>query len=680
MAHSEIDKVQMQHSIDRFNDSDNSTGEKFMILVGSRIIKESYDLKAIQNIFIMGKPDNIPTLIQIRGRAVRKDSHKYLPSDKRHVSVYIFTSCLQSKIKDGIDKGKYALSYEEDKYKEKIAAFTIIQNIERVLHENAIDSFVRYDEDRPIVQDDPLGALPFKPVVSYNKEFSITDLNTKTFDIYHSEQEVNLLKLLIKRLFIEISPIWTYDDLFAAVQNPLDYESDINTHLFTPDHYIIALKLLTYLHDKQYVEPIINKVQQLEDYDTVVNADLHIVTDRLFDSDDKIITLPTGQNCVIVQMVSDVTYYMLFPIDPATGEPNIDIDAIYRTSKQTVQTSINMNHFIQTKRLDFDYDDKKRIFYHRYVDIAIENMENVVCEYGTLFHIKFLEECIEYIFRAWTDPLVTKSDMHEFYFKMLYYYDLLSLVLWAYTAKPRIFHNYTAYAIPVKAKDIKLKTMSLYEKRKEELADISPDDTSDLATSGVINLLKSSLNRTSNAWIPQEFREQYDKTVSKSLELFINKKKKSKSITKVSGDLLPIGHFIGKFPKIYNPETSWTEDPTYKQLDMTYIENDTIIGYDSRTAAGVHIRFKMRNPIHNIKKQKDSRLIERGVVCKSKSKSDLKRIAKSIDVTLPDSRISVEELCMLIRSKLIRLELKERIKKSKIKWFYFHYEDQSFDL
>jgi len=682
IAHSEIDKSQMQHSIDRFNSVENSTGEQYMILVGSKIIKESYDLKAIQNIFIMGKPDNIPTLIQIRGRAVRKDSHKYLPHNKRHVSVYIFTSCLPTKIKNTIDNGKYVLSYEEEKYKEKIASFQIIQNIEQVLHENAIDSFVRYNPSKQIVQTDPLGALPFKPAgLSYDKEFTLTELNTKTFDIYHSHQEVNTLKVVIKRLFIEISPIWTFKDLLDAVRNPLDYESEINTHLFTEDHFMIALDQLIYLHDKAWVEPIINKMEAItEDYENITSNNDHKVISRLFDSDDKIITLPTGQDCIIVQMVSDEIYYMLFPLDPVTHEPNIDIESTYRISKEVVSQRINMNHFIQTKQLDFDYVDKKRIFYNRYVDIAIENMENVVCEYGTTFHIKFLEECIEYVFRAWTDPNITQSDMHEFYFKMIYYYDLLSLVLWAYTAKPSIFRDYVKYAIPVKAKDIKLKTLARYEKRKEELADISPDDNSDLATSGVINLLKSSLNRTSNAWIPQEFREQYDKTIESSLLLFSNKKKKSKTITKVSADLLPIGHFISKFPKLYTIESGWTEDPTYKQSDQTFVENDIIIGYDSRSTAGVHIRFKLRNPIHNIKKQKDSRLIERGVVCKSKSKNDLKKIAKSIDVTLPDNRISVEELCSLIRSKLIRLELKERIKKSKIKWFYFHYEEQVVDF
>jgi hypothetical protein len=191
--------------------------------------------------------------------------------------------------------------------------------------------------------------------------------------------------------------------------------------------------------------------------------------------------------------------------------------------------------------------------------------------------------------------------MHEFYFKMLYYYDLLGLVMWAYTCKPRVFKEYTKYAIPVKAKDIKLKALSKYEKRKEELDDVSPDDTSDLATSGVINMLKSSINKSSNMWIPREFREQYDKTVKESLDLFTGRRKKNKYINKTTALLLPIGHYISKFPKIYHPEKGWSEDPIYVQKEQQFIENDIIVGYDDRSATGVHIRFKIRNPIHNIR-------------------------------------------------------------------------------
>ncbi len=80
--------------------------------------------------------------------------------------------------------------------------------------------------------------------------------------------------------------------------------------------------------------------------------------------------------------------------------------------------------------------------------------------------------------------------------------------------------------------------------------------------------------------------------------------------------------------------------------------------------------------MHNIKKYKDTRLIEKGTVCKSKSKPYLKQIAKKLDVTIPD-KVNVDELCVLIRAKLIRFELKERIKKSKVKYFYFHYENSN---
>ena len=691
MAHSDIDKSQMEHSIEKFNSSDNADGSRFMILVGSKIIKESYDIKAIQNVFIMSRPDNIPTLIQIRGRAVRKGSHKDLPFDKRIVHFKIFTTCLPEKQTSGADKGEYKLSYEEQKYKEKVISFQTIQQIEKVLHENAVDSYINYDliTRTPVGDADPLSALPYNLQVDekFSNELSVNQLNLSTFNIYYATDEINTIKKIIKRLFIEKLSVWEHKDLYEAVRNASDYETEINTKLFTEENFEIALNQLSWNSNPNFIEPLTDiKVNQWDndtgqnvETNTTANNQMQLanIIDRLYNSNDKVITLPGGQDSIITNIYNGKKqYYILFPINLRSGKPEIDLELPYRVIKQEPIKNINMNSFIQTKRVDFDYDDKKKLFFRKYQDIAIENMENVVCEYGTTFHIKFLDEAIEYIFNAWTSPNIEKSDLHEFYFKMLYYYDLLSLVMWAYTSKPRLFKDYVKYAIPVRAKDIKLKTLSKYEKRKEELIDISPDDSSDLATSGVINLLKSSLNRTSNVWIPAEFREQFNKTIEESLALFSGKKKKNKSINKVSGDMLPIGHYISKFPRIYNPEKGWTEDPTYTQNDQEFIENNNIIGYDERSKTGVHIRFKLRPPLYNIKKYKDTRLIEKGTVCKSKSKNYLRNIAKKLDITIPD-KVNVDELCVLIRAKLMRYELKERIKKSKIKYFYFHYENSS---
>ncbi len=752
MAHSDIDKAQMEHSLERFNSPDNIDGSQFLILVGSKIIKESYDIKALQNEYIISKPDNIPTFIQIRGRAVRKGSHLGLPPENQVVRIKIFTTCLPTKQETGLDKGTYKLSYEEEKYKEKVAAFQVIQKIEKVIHENAIDAFINHEKIQRTMSDDPLGPLPYTPAnasKANSKELRLDQLTLSTFNIHHARREVEIQKSIIKRLFIELSSVWEYSDLLETVRNPpVNYETEINTALFSEENFIIAMSQLIWDNSPGYVEPFIqrstvgayepdysggreppNLDNTIEIYDgddhtaiaishlqeSNVAVDVYeggsygksnqyskksyspknhsyknthknkhtmqptanqIIIDHLFDPADKIITLPGGQDNVIVPIPSGKKqFYILFPVNPQSNNPDIDIELPYRIVKQEEVRSININNFIQSKRIDFDYDDKKKIFYRKYVDIAIENMQNCVCEYGTTFHIKFIEECIEYVFRAWTDPTLEKHEYHEFYFKMLYYYDLLSLVMWAYTSKPRVFKEYAKYAIPVRAKDIKLKALAKYENRKEELIDINPEDNSDLATSGVINLLKSTFNRTSNAWIPEEFRQQYNTTVDKSLTLFAGRKKKNKFITKASADLLPIGHYISKFPRVFIPDKGWDENPTYLQNEQEFKENNIIVGFDERSNTGVHIRFKIRNPIHNIKKFKDSRQTEKGTVCKSKSKEYLRTVAKKLDAVMPD-KVNVDDLCSVIRSKLIRLELKERIKKSNIKYFYFFYEQR----
>ena len=51
------------------------------------------------------------------------------------------------------------------------------------------------------------------------------------------------------------------------------------------------------------------------------------------------------------------------------------------------------------------------------------------------------------------------------------------------------------------------------------------------------------------------------------------------------------------------------------------------------------------------------------------------KLAILLNAEVP-KKINVEELCSLIRTKLIRAELKERIAKSNLKYFYFHYEDR----
>jgi hypothetical protein len=683
-AHSELDRVRMNKSLEKFNSPDNSDGNRVMILIGGKLMQEAHDIKAVREMMIMGRPDNIPILIQILGRAVRKNSHKYLPEDKRNVNVRIFTSC--SPVKDSKTK-TYKLGYEEEKYMIKLKQYKVIQEIEKTFHENAIDAFINRDiiwspEERIAHRrhkgnknnNADLGALYFEPNLpksySSNRTFKLNELNLQTFDTFHTNTEIDNIMIIIKRLFIERSPVWTYADLLTGTRRSREFmQVEFNTELISEDLFIVALSRLVWAMDPQYIEPMITTTNRHGVPSNNIQSKLHTIIDKLFDTEDKIIILPGGQKSVITQVG---TYYMMFPMDEINNEPIKIVELPYRINKSKEDATIDIKRFLESGQSLVDYSDKRTRFFNKWNNVAIEKLEMAVCDFGTDFHMLFLEECVKYVFDVWTDPKMKKSFMHAFYFKMLNYYDLRQLVIWGHTLKPYVFRKYKDLLTPV---SVKLSAKRVTEAQKATVDKSS--EATNLESSGLINMLKSSINKSALNWVSSGLKSQFETTLDNSLALFDgNYKKPGKSkAQKVKADLVPVGHFLRNMPKFYHPTTGWVEDPEYLNSDDIFIENQTIVGYDERSKTGVHIRFKIRNPIQNIKQFKDSRLIEKGSVCSSKNKIYLKEIAKKIGVKLRP-KFNVAVLCNDIRTRLIYLELKERLAKSKKKYFYFIYEQR----
>ncbi len=656
IIHSDIDRTSLLRSLEKYNRPSNSRGAEVMILVGAKIIKEAYNLFDVTQEWIIGRPDNISSLKQVFGRGNRNGSHRNLPPSMRHIEYRIYTTCLPNK----------KLSYEEEKYMLKMDDYKIIQQIEKVFHEVAYDSAINYElinrEDvlskskgssKSKGPSDPLRTfdiLPFKPEYT-PADINLDKLQMSTFNVYFAEKEVNYIVYIIKRLFIQVSPVWTRDKLWEAVRSP-PFDVEFKSSIFDECSFIIALHKLTYVKSSDSIEPLIFREQS--------------TVRSLFDPEDKLIFM--GEYYIICQVDN---YYILFKVDPSTKEPIIDMEGYLNHDLIGADQSINIRGFLEGSAGLFDYTEKKHRFHDKWANISIENLEDAVCDFGTDFHVQFLEECIEYVFSIWTEVGSKKSQYHEFYFKMLYYYNLRSLIIWAHTSKEMVAKSYEKYVTPI--------NISILDK-SDMLVDFKKETSGEakLSTSGVINLLKSSINTTLLNWAPSEAKAHFKNNLELSLALFSGKFKKSKKPQKVSADLLPVGHFFRKIPRFYHPEKEggWYDLPEYIKPSEHYKENDLIIGYDEKTETGVHIRFKIRPPAHKAKKFKDVRKMEKGSVCAhSKSKTFLKEIANKLGIT-PKDKINVESLCDRIRTKLIYNELKERIKKTKIKWFYFSYEYQ----
>jgi superfamily II DNA or RNA helicase len=645
IAHSELDKSTTEKSIDKYNQSSNSMGDEFMILLGSKIIKESYDLKAIRHMMIMYKPDNIPTLIQIMGRAVRKNSHITLPMDMHQVFVSIYTSSLP-------DNG---LTYEEVKYKEKVADYEVIQSIEKIFHENALDAIINYDTIKPGLETKDLGDLDFTPTLiqtNKNNTFTMSTLNLSTFNIFHAQNEINLVTYIIKRAFLETSTVWKWEDLRMFVKSP-SFDVEYDTSLIDDCSVVISLSKLLWTHGAEILNPYIEER----------NNNIDII-DKLFDPMDKRIIMPDGNVTVISQVG---LFYMLLPIK--NNNVNIQVDLPYRNNISHTSFNANITKYLKNAAVNFNYKDKRSNFRMKYKDIPIEKLSDAVCDYGVDFHTRFMEDCITYIFNSWTDWKTTKSEFHDFYFKMLYYYDIIGLIIFAHTAKEYIFNIYEQYVLPTNFVEKRQKEIDYVISTKGKVSE-SRDKQN------LLNLIARNISKSSCDWCPQVTKELYEQSLSKSLDRFSHIKQsqaKSNNIVKVQPDILPIGHFLQKIPKFYHPDKGWFESPEYLVDKNQWIENPIIIGYNVKSMSGIHVRFKLRTSVQNIKIYKDARLIEKGSICSTRSKTFLLQLCKKLKLEV-DPKSSITKICNEVKARLMYLELLERSRGTRLKFFYSHFE------
>jgi hypothetical protein len=567
-----------------------------------------------------------------------------LPIDMHQVFVSIYTSSLP----DGV------LTYDEIKYKEKINDYEVIQSIEKIFHENALDAIINYDIIKPGLESGDLGDIQFTPSMikeKKDKTFTLSTLNLSTFNAYHTQGEIDLVTYIIKRAFLETSTVWKWGDLLAFVKEPT-FNVEYDTTLIDDNSVVIALSKLLWEDDTKILNPYI------EENSTNIN-----IVDKLFDPIDKRFVIPGGSVSVITQ-IGD--FYMMLPLKD--DGISTQIDSPYRVYDVHDSVEVNIIQYLENMSVNFNYIEKRSNFKNKYNNVPIEKLSDAVCDYGVDFHIMFIEDCVSYIFNSWTNWNTDKSDMHDFYFKMLYYYDIIGLIVFAHTAKEFIGSLYDQYVIPTE----------FIEKRVLEIGDAAQDTgriKAERDKQNLLNLLARNISKSSCDWCPQVTKEWYEKSLSDSLKRFsyIKRVKNSGDIIKVKPDILPIGHFLQKIPRFYHPDKGWFSSPEYNINNEQWIENPIIIGYNVKSKTGIHVRFKLRTPVQQIKIYKDARLIEKGSICSTRSKTLLIDLCKKLKLTI-DHKMSITKICNEVKARLMYLELMERSRGTKLKFFYSHFE------
>ena len=237
----------IQDELIKLFEFNNPDGYNYKVIIGSSALRESKDLKEVNNCFIMTLPINISTLIQVIGRCIRRNSHITLPIDRQYVNICIFIHSMtdeqkkEFKTRFDIYDTNDVYSLEENQYKKKTETHMEIQFIEKIIKDVAIDNIL-YPNN--VYNDD----FSFKFNEKTQPKIVINYKNLDYFSFIHHDyvaDSINFTIKYIQALLKDYKILHINDILEFFYQH--DYIINYNTRLINKNYILYILnKILLY--------------------------------------------------------------------------------------------------------------------------------------------------------------------------------------------------------------------------------------------------------------------------------------------------------------------------------------------------------------------------------------------------------------------------------------------------
>jgi len=368
-----MDKSSQERAMSLFNRPSNDDGHEVRVLLGSMVIIEGLDFKAVRFQFVLSIPRNIPTLIQILGRSHRRGSHASLPAGERWVETYILVNQDDSLPASPPDIVKLTRNMRE---------YLIILDVLSALRRPGINGFLT--QSRAVSDMKPsLEGLPFRPPLSPEEAQKLPNVDDTYYAYNAAANDLIRLKDAIRGLF-NVRPIWEKQELITALTTPgvvLGLAGDMS---LTPAEQ--ADLALTYLS-----RPVADlKAESRITGNSLVAANIQISIggSREFR---KLSALVAG----------DLVYYVAFPVETVGGVSRIvaDVESYIRpTLAHQVPRRINLRNYANRHLKEANFTKRLEAFLDQY-DLATD-FRNILVEFGPDFHYPLLEHVIDRVHRG----------------------------------------------------------------------------------------------------------------------------------------------------------------------------------------------------------------------------------------------------------------------------------------
>ncbi|ETL77478.1 hypothetical protein L917_21580, partial [Phytophthora nicotianae] len=243
---------------------DNDGGKHLKIVLGSKAMSEGHSLMACRHVIVAHEPGSISEMVQIIGRAVRKQSHERLPAAQRTVTVHVVTTSVQTAERHLPDAVLQSTSANEElSYKLKMMQYEQIRRVEQIMHDSAVDYLVNFRfkqrETPPLLGEEfPLDLPRFE---RYERALTAVysdlrngvapvGIHSNRFNVFYFESEVRLVMMIIKRIVLDFQPVISIAQLDELVREPPFYV-EYNTRLISSDAIAVAVHKLAYKRSQQ---------------------------------------------------------------------------------------------------------------------------------------------------------------------------------------------------------------------------------------------------------------------------------------------------------------------------------------------------------------------------------------------------------------------------------------------
>lgn len=231
-----------------FSSNENKEGKYIKLILGSKVISEGYNTKNIMEVHILDVYYNFARVDQVVGRAIRKNSHRFLYSkDNPYPVVDVYKYCMVNKVPTN----------EELLYQKAEKKHVMIKYVEHIIKQEAIDKYLTYQLNNkkinkcvPLLHGNKydsqvLSAKEKENVCSAENDYldksyltkedkelidkvnnnkSLVDTNTFTNNMI--KYEIDKCKEIIKSMFL-FKYAYVLDDIIKFVKDSYDSSFDI---------------------------------------------------------------------------------------------------------------------------------------------------------------------------------------------------------------------------------------------------------------------------------------------------------------------------------------------------------------------------------------------------------------------------------------------------------------------